>query len=117
MRLLNPSRQVRGGEKPGNATPMGRFAFSPPPPDCDRARVAGVPVFVQVPFERLGGGGGGGAAPARARHTGRRAPSGSGTGRDLNLTVSSVRASYLRPRLLVATDYLTANAMHMHTDT
>lgn len=112
MRLLNPSRQVRG-EKPGNATPMGRFAFSPPPPDCDRARVAGVPV-VQVPFERLGG-----AAPARARarHTGRRAPSGSGTGRDLNLTVSSVRASYLRPRLLVATDYLTANAMHMHTDT
>jgi hypothetical protein len=68
MRLLNPSRQVRGGEKPGNATPMGRFAFSPPPPDCDRARVAGVPVFVQVPFERLGGGGGGGgAAPPGGR--------------------------------------------------
>jgi hypothetical protein len=69
MRLLNPSRQVRGGEKPGNATPMGRFAFSPPPPDCDRARVAGVPVFVQVPFERLGGGGGGGGRPRRgAQH-------------------------------------------------
>jgi hypothetical protein len=69
MRLLNPSGQVRGGEKPGNATPMGRFAFSPPPPDCDRARVAGVPVFVQVPFERLGGGGGGGGGPRRGRDT------------------------------------------------
>lgn len=87
MRLLNPSGQVRG-EKPGNATPMGRFAFLIATARAwqERARCSGA-----VREAR-------GAAPARARHTGRRAPSGSGIGRDLNWTVSSVRASYqLRP--------------------